>query len=221
MKNKEKLEKLMNHPVFLGYDGSAKLIRGQLFFLAVAVIFIITLEIEIAEGSAILGVRLSGLTTERVLIISFVLLVYQTMHFIWVSWEAFAEWRIRQTALSTASWGGAGLTITSTDHAQKVRQTTLYAYLWDILEPDLCRLRVSADGQEVDGYVKQVKKAADDIKRVLDAEQVRDALWRFDNWMKMFFKVQNYRWFFLEFMLPLMLAVTAIIMIIYDVYCSG
>jgi len=72
MKNKEKLEKLMNHPV-LGYEGSAKLIHGQLFFLAVAVIFIITLEIEIAEVSTILGVRLSGLTTERVLIISFAL----------------------------------------------------------------------------------------------------------------------------------------------------
>ncbi|WP_306607384.1 hypothetical protein [Azonexus sp.] len=213
MHDEEKLKKLMEHPVFLAHDSHARIIRAQLFFVAFSTIFLIWSEVKIGDESSILGIRLDGLTTEHVLLIVLFLLSYQIVHFLWISWESILEWRIRQTALDTGGWGGGGIKISSKDPSEKVRQTTLYAYLKDVVHLDIDKIR-SSSTDESSIKINDISQSLSSIKNILESERISDSLWRFDNWFKMFYKAQNCRWLFLDFLLPLVLGVVAIALVI-------
>lgn len=111
MKNHKNIENLMKHPIFIGHDANARIIRAQLFFISVATIFIVHFDIQIASDSSVLGIKLKNLTTDHVLWLALILIVYQIIHFILVSCEAVLEWWTRQTALDTGGWGGGGMNI--------------------------------------------------------------------------------------------------------------
>lgn len=212
MHDEEKLKKLMDHPVFLAYDSNARIIRAQLFFVAFSTIFLIWSEVQIGKESSILGIRLDGLTTEHVLFIVLFLLFYQIVHFLWVSWESILEWRIRQTALDTGGWGGGGINISAKDPSEKVRQTTLYAYITYVMGPDVDRIKSLSDDKE-NIKIDDISKSVESIKNNLENERIYDSLWRFDNWFKMFYKAQNCRWLLLDFLLPLLLGCFAIALV--------
>lgn len=209
--NQDKLKKLMSHPVFLTHDSNAKIIRAQLFFIASAAIFLTNTNIEIGKQSSILGIKLDGLTTDHVFQIALILIAYQLIHFCWASWESLCEWRIRQTALETAGWGGSGLSIKAENQNEKVRQTTLYAYLVDIIDLDIRKVRsIMEDEQGItQESINGLTNSLNNIQESINSERVRVSIVRFDKWYKMFYKAQNIRWLLLEFMLPVLLGLTA------------
>lgn len=213
------LKRLMEHPVFLMHDSSAKIIRAQLFFLSVSAILLVASGITIGEGSSILGISVDGLTQKHVLWTLASLIFYQILHFLWASWESFCEWRLRQSALDTGGWGGGGIKILEENEALKVRQTTLYAYMTDVLGHDLNKLRniISKNSDLDDNETREAKAILKNICESIESPRVDDAMWRFDNWFRMFCKSQNWRWLLLEMLLPLLLGIAAIALAV----CSG
>lgn len=214
------LKRIMEHPVFLMHDNSAKIIRAQLFFLSISTILLVVSGIAIGERSSILGISVEGLTLKHVLWVLVCLILYQMLHFLWASWESFCEWRLRQSALDAGGWGGGGIKILEENEALKVRQTTLYSYMTYVLDSDLKGLHEKINHLAENGSEKELKDIESAINRISDAfhsPRIDDSMWRFDNWFKMFCKSQNWRWLLLEMLLPLVLGFVAIILSI----CSG
>ena len=187
----------MTHPVFLMHDGNSKIIRIQLMVFSSIVIILSNESMTIKGNIRILGVNIDGFTEIYFFSIMFWLLSYQLIHFLWVSTESFTEWRLRQTALETASWGGNGLIVKSMDQNIKARNNTLYAYLHDVI----------IDGTD---YDKKIEKLNDAFKEI-ESSNLSKALWRFDHWFKMFNKFQNWRWISIEFGLPATIGVLGIV----------
>lgn len=208
------IKRLMSHPVFLTHDTNAKIIRAQLFFFSVSTLFLVNSQVTVGDHSSILGISLQGLTQSHLLSILAILLVYQTIHFVWASWESIGEWRVRQTALGTGGWDGGGRKISAEDERDKVRQTTLYVFMVDVLESELKTVgsrieKITEDSQQKNR--EELDKALNRIVETLTIDRIGDSLWRFDNWFKMFCKMQNYRWVILEFLLPLLLSFAALL----------
>lgn len=211
----DEIQRLLDHPVLITHDSHAKLIRAQIFFIAVSTIFLSVTEIELAKNSSILGIQLDGLKIHHIYWISIFLLTYQIFHFVWASMEAAYEWRARLTALATGGWGGGGTQISHEDQENKIRQTTIYSYFTRVIKQDLLNLTESLSGINTENCGKkldEVKKSLDSINSCLTSSRVSDALVRFDNWFIMFSKMQNYRWLLLEFMLPIALGFIAILL---------
>lgn len=186
----------MTHPVFVMHDANAKVIRAQLFFLSIALIFMSTSNVTLSEDSSILGIGIKGLELDHLIALIASVVLYQLVHFVWVSWESLVEWRLRLTALGTGSWGGNGLKVSYEDEALKVRQTTLYAYIIDVLDSKLNQ--------------SEAEKFSSEIAETLNADHVQKALLRFDSSFKMFCRIQNIRWIVIEFGVPLALGLTGL-----------
>lgn len=220
MKNPEDLKRLMEHPVLLGHDSHAKIIRAQLFFIAVSTLLLSSTSITIGKDSSILGIQLQGLTIDHILTVASLLLTYQLIHFLWASAESLYEWRARLTALDTGGWGGGGIRIADENQQMKIRQTTLYAFFTNVLNADLLKARdllEKIETPENSATIKDLEKPLERIADVLCNPRVEDSLWRFDNWFKMFCKMQNYRWFILDFLLPIILGIAALICAINEI----
>lgn len=218
-KSESEIKHLLEHPVFLGHDANAKIIRAQLFFLSVTTIFLTNSSIKVGTGSTVLGIGLEGLTTAHILKVLLFLLTYQIIHFSWASIESFYEWRARLTALDTSGWGGGGLQISSADVDTKIRQTTLYAYITDIVNHDLKKLGELAAKSQPENTTQhnpEIEKILARVTEALAHHRTSDALWRFDNWFKLFCKIQNIRWFLLELITPIALGFVAIYFIIVN-----
>jgi hypothetical protein len=212
-KSELEIKHLMEHPVFLGHDANAKIIRAQLFFLSVTTIFLTNSSIKVSSGSTVLGIGLEGLTTAHILKVLLFLIAYQIIHFSWASVESFYEWRARLTALDTGGWGGGGVQISSEDI------DTLYAYITDIVNHDLKelgKLAAKTQPENTSQHNQEVEKILTRITETLTHHRTSDALWRFDNWFKLFCKIQNIRWFFLELFTPIALGFIAIYFIIVN-----
>lgn len=192
----ERFKKLMMHPVFVMHDSNTKVIRAQLFFLSISLSFLSTSSINLSKQSSVLGIGIEGLELDHLLLVISAVVVYQLIHFVWVSWESFAEWKLRLTALDTGGWGGGGISIAAEDEDTKVRQTTLYAYIVDIFDHTLS----SGDKD----------KAIEDVTKMLADSRIEDALARFDDSFKMFCRMQNIRWLVIEFGLPLLLGIISL-----------
>lgn len=221
MKSPEELKRLMDHPVLLAHDSTAKIVRAQLFFIAVSTLLLSSTSITIGEGSSILGIQLEGLTSKHIFTVASLLLAYQILHFLWASFESVYEWRARLTALDTGGWGGGGIRIADEDQKIKIRQTTLYAFFTSVLNSDLLNARELLEKIETPENSATIKDLAKPLERIADVlcnPRVEESLWRFDNWFKMFCKMQNYRWLILDFSIPIILGVSALICAINEIF---
>lgn len=176
--------------------------------------------ISIGENSSILGISVEGLTLKHVLWVLVFLIFYQMLHFLWASWESFCEWRLRQSALDAGGWGEGGIKILEENEALKVRQTTLYSCITYVIGIDLKELNKKIESLAESGSEKELKNIDNTLNKLFDSfnsPRIDDAIWRFDNWFKMFCKSQNWRWLLLEMLLPLVLGFAAIMLSL----CNG
>lgn len=217
------LRYLMDHPVFFMHDNTAKLIRAQLFFLSISTILLAGSGITMTGDSSILGIKVSGLTRTHMLWILVLLLLYQTLHFLWASWESFCEWRLRQSALDAGGWGEGGIRIADKNQSLKIRQTTLYCFMTYVLESDLNNLYQKISNLATHDNPRDLAGIEDSINKLretLETSRIDDAIWRFDNFFRMFCKSQNWRWLILEMLLPIGLGVVAIVLSIRELICN-
>jgi hypothetical protein len=198
VKNTEYRKKLLAHPVFLMHDAGTKVIRLQLILVSFFALIISLPEINLTGTVNFLGISISGVTEQRIFSIIFWVLLYQLSHFIWASWEAWLEWRIRQTALDTASHGSFGLKIKHDDDLLAVRNTTIYAYIIDLI------------GNITSETPEDLWKRLDSYFLERSNSRIELAFVRFDSLFLMFNKFQNWRWVLIEFGAPFVLSILAL-----------
>ena len=210
----DKLE-LLQHPIFIKHEPGTKVVKAQLLFFSLSAIALLLSNLKIGVNSSMLGIELEGLQKDHILWLLLAIISYHLVHFFWISIEAFDEWRVRQTALDTGGWDGGGDRIVEENPSIKVRNTSIYRFLVKGMAYHVENIHkaASTQGEHSDKELKEIKNSLENILKTLQSPRINDALWRFDHWFLMLCKMQNYRWILFEFLIPVILGITALLLI--------
>lgn len=207
------VEKILKEPVFIGHDTTAKVVRAQLFFVSAISIAYMLMGLKISADSAILGFKFTNLNAGHIEAVLLVLLIYLIIHFVWLSWDALMEWRLRITGTRTAFVTTGTMADKNGDYPANPRQSTLYNFYVTEMQNKLIDLHDAIEGatKNLENNDKDaIKTRLDEVKGLIDSPRVSVSLHRFDNWFKYFLISQNLRWIFIEFLFPVGLAFWAV-----------
>ena len=209
------VDKLLKEPVFLGHDTNTKLVSAHLFFVSILAIIYFHLDLKLNTESSFLGLKFNGLQDLNVSYIFLILIVYLSFHFIWLSWNAFAEWRLRVTGTRVTFITGASFRSEFEDKPDNPRQSTLHNYYATSMKKYIPRMETLIDqidnSDNKDNRISEIQSLIKEIQK--SNLRVEASVRRFDKWTMSFHKSQNYEWLLIEFLLPLILASVAIISI--------
>jgi len=121
------VEKALGEPVFCEFSEKTWRIRTKLIVSSVVSISVVlgNLHIEPA-GSAILGLKFTGLSDLLIKNSLFLITTYLFFHFIWCSFDNFTEWRLRFTGTKVAFVTAGIFASAEGDYPNDPRQSTLY-----------------------------------------------------------------------------------------------
>ena len=225
MTDKNDALKLINEPVFVGFDEQANKVRVQLFFWSIVSLILMWFHLEIDKHSSFLGLKFVGLTNEIILYVLLILLIYLLFHFLWLSMDAFIEWKHRKSGYRELFVNVKTFEDLNID-SPKARQSSL-AFYWNYKvldsitryekEVSKCLSKPIENLNSRD--IENVKDSIDELKELLSGELLSEPLKQFDKSFKFFSLSQNSRWFWLEFSLPVMLSVISIGSLICKLSC--
>lgn len=214
------VEKILGEPVFLGHDTNAKVVRAQLLLVSALTIAYMSMGLNISNDSSFLGIRFTNLNEGHIQAILLILLIYLAIHFAWLSFDAFVEWKLRLTGTKSAFSIGDEMSFSNDieDYPKDPRQSTLYNFYLTRMRQNLIDVQNTLSkypGNADHADIRAVRKYVDSVEQQLNSPRVAVSLKRFDNWFKYFAISQNLRWFALEFSLPLLLSILAISLILF------
>jgi hypothetical protein len=240
----EAVQKVLGEPVAAGLSDRAWKVRTQLMAVSVVAIGLVGLGLHVNRDATVFGFSLSGLTDELVRRALVIWTAYLVVHFVWMAWESFAEWRLRLTGtrvvtVTVGIFGGE-----DSDYPNDPRQSTLANWwrgeamrignltqLLSGVEPRMTALEATireacADGNainvanatmplgEIRSTVQQARQSIDQTVKTLSSLRIPASLDRFDRAYVHFLKVQNVRWLLLDVLLPLGVGTVALYFLI-------
>jgi hypothetical protein len=125
----QEIDTLMGKPVFIGYDTKTQIVRTQLFLFSTIAIVFGAYDFQIVSETSFLGVKFKGLSTDVFNAVMTTALGYLMVHFVWLSIEAFQEWRIRLTGSTQVYSSGSSYGSGYEDYTDNPRQSTLYNFV--------------------------------------------------------------------------------------------
>lgn len=228
-------EKILGEPVFIELSDYARKIKNSLVFSSVLGIGLSFTSILVSEDSTILGIQLENFSNTHVETLLLLLVIYFSIHYLWVVVDNFMEWRLRITGSKTAFITGARVGSAEADYPVDPRQSTLYNWwlaqqkdlgsLHDaigrikLLEQDLLEKsnRYPENTVDIQGSLLELNEnlriytqSSQLIEGVASTDRIPVSLKRFDDWFKLFVKSQNTRWFLFDFVFPVVISILAI-----------
>lgn len=213
VKEMNEVEKVLKEPVFLGHDTNAKVVRAQLFLVSAMTVTYISMGLEISADSSFLGLKFNNLNEGHIQAGLLVILIYQIIHFVWLSWDALFEWRLRITGTKTVFSTGMKFGSGEADFPDDPRQSTLYNFYYSNMLPNITKefnkLKEAANTPD-DKSFRETQSQLNLVHKQLNSRRLKVSINRFDNWYKYFLISQNLRWLVIEFGFPIILAASAI-----------
>jgi hypothetical protein len=241
--SREEIAKVLGEPVGFDISETARKIRLNLLLASAVVIVLILGEIQAGADVSLFGIKLTGVTSFKLMVGLAVILAYNLAHYLWYSYELYSEWCIRLTGTKLTFVTGAKLAATGADHPDNPKQSTLYT--WWLQEArsmpayeDLLR-KVDENIKVLDAHVEQLQKAdmtpAGSVSQSIHGvkntlEQVRgtlaatesvitntrvpESLDRFDNRFKLLLKSQNLRILLIEICMPVAISLVAAVFLV-------
>jgi fatty acid desaturase len=124
-KDLEAVQKVLGEPVAVGLTDRAWRARTQLLSVSLLAIGIIGFKLRINPEATVFGFSLTGLTDHAVRGALAIAIVYLALHFMWIAWESFAEWRLRLTGTRVAFVTTGRFANSESDYPDDPRQSTL------------------------------------------------------------------------------------------------
>lgn len=241
--NIEAVQTVLGEPVATGLSDRAWKVRTQLMAVSVVAIGLIALHLHVDRQATVFGFSLSGLTDRMVRLGLAVWIVYLVVHFVWMAWESFAEWRLRLTGTRVAPVTVAIAASEEQDYPTDPRQSTLANWwreqarrignlteLVGSLERRVAAqeaaIREACAGKEplnvanataplnqITHSAQQLRHAIEQTAKTLGSLRIPASLERFDRAYLHFLKVQNVRWLVLDVLLPLSVAGCALLLL--------
>ncbi len=247
MANKEEaVEKILKEPVFAGLSDQAEKVRRNLLVFSLISVAAVLWEVRLSPSASIFGFTFEGLTPPRILQGLALVTGFSLVHFIWMGWDSFMEWRLRITGtkLSLVTVGRSGSDIG--DYPNDPRQSTLYAWwstrseqspnsgqIQQYLEPQLQELREKLDAIQTDqmAYLSSIQQShgalstamqrivneLTSLQATFDSQRIPVSLQRFDRWYLLFQRSQNLRWLVLDIGLPILFSGYSLVLLFLQI----
>ncbi|WOI11846.1 hypothetical protein [Thalassospira lucentensis] len=223
--NKEKVEKVLGEPFIEDFSENTFRIRRNLIAISSIVLFYKLGDLTVSKESSFLGVKLDGLTNEKIDIIFICLTSYLLIHFIISTFSHFGEWRVRLSGMKVTYLTSAMFSGEHEDSPANPRQSTLFGYLLqkrDKLESIQTSVdnfqkqlevwdKSFSDKKDVDNSLKDIVRRLEQIESSLSfLDRIWVSLKRFDRWFCCFQYWQLARWILVEWAVPIILGLWAI-----------
>lgn len=244
MADLDAVKKVLGNPVSGDLPENALKVRRNLLVFGVISIVISLGGVKLDPTSSVLGLKFVGVSENLITNAFLITNIYLLLHFIWYAFEGLAEWRLRLTGTRLTYLTGMRFGSEHADYPDDPRQSTLYnwwlnnanrigsfkAIADDLLEKiNIWEDKVNYFQNENDNLnfsnamntLNEAKKAVNKLKsqiesteKTLIAQRIPCSLDRFDSWFKMFLKSQNARWLLIDILLPIIIGITATILLI-------
>jgi hypothetical protein len=118
----EAVQKVLGEPIAVGLTDRAWRSRTQLLVVAIGVVWF---KLRVDPMATVFGFSLPGLTDQAVHEALAIAIAYLLLHFVWMAWESFAEWRLRLTGTRVAFVTTGTFASLECDYPGDPRQSTL------------------------------------------------------------------------------------------------
>lgn len=214
-------------------------------FLALAFICL-DLQIN-SDSKFLGGMTFSNLTPNKVYILLLTIIGYEFIHYLWNLKTSYMHWRIRLTGITVTetrggSKGGPMYDDPQKDYTGKEQNSNLYVWMFEqalplsqginsSLQTLSSKLQDAIKSSEQTPNnpppsitLKQLEKEAQKLSEKIEeltefstSIRIDGSLLRFDQWFRLLVNSQNIRWFFLDVILPLLLALAAISLLLCEI----
>ncbi len=224
----EAVKKALGEPFLFEFTEYVRKVRNNLMFLGILSILVVYKNINISNDSSLFGLKLQGWNMHLIYVILFSLVTYFLVHFIWLAWDYFLEWRLRLTG--THGVNKYNTVPNEMDIANDLRQTTLYSW-WvqntNYLKPtkeiiasieksfyDINHDNNPRTAQEqysnIIAHLSAINQNLNILTAAVERERIPASLEKFDNTFFHFQKSQGWRWAIIELYIPVWIAVFAL-----------
>jgi hypothetical protein len=225
----EAVEKILTNPIFIGFSKETIRVRRNLLTIAFFVVIykLSKLKISCKNGFSFLGINFETVPSNEFLDISlFLLVLYHLIHFVWQSIDAWKECKLRVTGTNALFMKNDNKKTSSCDFTKDLRQTSLLNWWWkqrginltnDIIQVKkvLKKLKLKYNKNEtvtsiqLEEKIKTLTEYVADLNNAVNSKRTLVSLKRFENFCELFFWSQKWRWYILEFGVPVGLALFA------------
>lgn len=221
------VEEILTKPVFIGFSEETIRVRRNLLTIAFLTVFYNFSGIAIT-GFSFLGIIFSKIPDKEFLDTTiFLLLLYHLVRFVWQSWDAFQECKIRITGTNALFMKNDNDKENSYDFTTDYRQSSLLNWWWKQTRPNSIDISQAIKDLEVienggspyanhatslDLLAEKFNNLKVDIEalnNMANSKRTLVSLRRFENFYKYFSYSQISRWLVVEFGLPVILAIIA------------
>ena len=209
-------------------DYVQKIRRNSVAASSVALLMIFA-GVSITSDFSTSGFKISGLDDKTVKLILLILTSYWLIHFIWCATDYFSEWRLRLTEvqLNPGTWDYDH----KEDSGPKSRQSTLIKWLFYRQQPlqsfvaDLEDIKTKLQKHPIDDAEKRriidsidggIRSIQEFSRTPIDQQTIK-SIKNFDTWLRRLNNSQCIRWIIVELLLPIVLGLTAVIVLTIQV----
>jgi hypothetical protein len=238
--NLEAVQKVLGEPVAAGLSDRAWKARTQLMAISVVAIALVGFGLHVNPDATVFGFSLKGLSDDLLRRGLGIWIGYLVLHFAWMAWEGFAEWRLRLTGTKVVAVTVGTFASDECDYPSDPRQSTLANWwrgeaqrignLTDLIaglerrfQDQEAVIREALAGgnainvsnataplQAIVNSAQQLRQSIEQTAKTLSALRIPASLDRFERTFARFLKVQNQRWLWVDVLLPLALGGVAL-----------
>lgn len=232
--NVENVKSSLSKPFAIDFSEYTSKVRNNLIFVSVLSIILIIENLELSNGSSFLGIKFEVLRMEFIYNLFLVLNTYFLIHFIWLGWDHFIQWKLRLTGANKLFSNQALDPIIHPD------QTTLYAW-WSVrssmLHEDkeniemirrLIKVPPNLDNESRNMRMGEIRSLEvtmnalssnySNLEGILQDAKILTLLEQFDKSFKHMQSSQNLRWILIELALPIFLGISGCYLLLSKIY---
>ena len=214
-------KKWLAEPFMTMFDDNTFRIRRNLLAISVIAFVYKCAATGIDPTSSFLGVKLLELKSGSVDIIFALGVFYFLLHFLWSGWDKFQEWKLRLTGMKVAKPShGAYISDADEAGADIQEQATLHAW-WASNVRQIDELKILTVQKDKVITIDNTSDLAATIniirsnqdKLIERSVHIEAALQRYEKGFNHLQSSQKYRWVLLEFVFPVLLSFSALILL--------
>lgn len=231
-KNVAATQKALGEPFALEFTEYVRKVRNNLMFIGILSIIIVVENIRLSTSSSLFGLQFLGWDMKMIYQVLFGINIYFLIHFIWLAWDYFIEWRLRLTG--THKIYKTIAPNSDVDQAADPRQTTLY-FWWNNMTRNTENLEdqmksIDKVFSDLDNKIRKennpydIARGLSDIKielqkidsniktfnSILSSNRIPASLEKFENIFHNFQNSQMWRWIIIEMLMPILIGANAV-----------
>lgn len=248
--NIENARKILGTPFSGDLPDNALKVRRNLFVVSLISIILIITGAKVDPTSTLFGIKFTDLKAEHIPWGLLLLNIYFFLHYLWYAAEAFMEWRLRLTGMKVAFQTAMKFASQEGDYPSDPRQSTLYNWwvaeaqrIQKLQEPinamekkvsnfedRAAGLKGDTNGLNYSQAVTMLSSIKTDISTLqrqlksaidtIESTRIPASLERFDGWFHLSLRTQSLRWILIDLSLPVLLGLTANVLLVRQVTSS-